>query len=177
MQKEVWKDIPNYEGFYQVSNFGNVKSLEREIYNKKGKLHYRQKEKIMSLNISYHYQKVQLHKNFQNKKYYVHHLVSIVFLNHTPNGSTKIVIDHIDGDKSNNNVNNLQIISQSMNALKAIKRRCKTTSKYKGVSFDKCRNKWVSSTTRNGKGIFLGRFETEIEAYNKYKQFNNKLCQ
>mgnify|MGYP003659218186 CR=1 FL=1 len=175
MQNEVWKDIPNYEGLYQVSNFGNVKSLERDIYNKNGNLHYRQKEKLMSLNISYHYQKVNLQKDFKSKKYYVHHLVSILFLNHIPNGSTKIVIDHIDSNKFNNNVNNLQIVSQSINIIKAIKRRCKTTSKYKGVCFDKARNKWLSSATRNGKGIFLGRFKTEIEAYNKYKQFNNEV--
>jgi hypothetical protein len=175
MQNEVWKDIPNYEGFYQVSNFGNVKSLERDIYNKNGNLHYRQKQKLLSLNISYHYQKVNLHKDFNSKKYYVHHLVSIVFLNHIPNCSTKLVIDHIDGDKFNNNVNNLQVVSQSINMLKAIKRRCKTTSKYKGVCFDKSRNKWTASTTRNGKYIFLGRFQTEIEAYNKYKQFNNEV--
>ncbi len=61
--KEIFKDIPNYKGMYQVSNLGNVKSLERKVYSN-NKLHYTQKEKILNKHISTRgYYSVTLSKN------------------------------------------------------------------------------------------------------------------
>ena len=132
MQEEIWKDVPNYEGLYQVSNLGSVKSLQRKIFDKKGNLHYIKKEKILSLiNNGNDYFFNSLSKEYKIKKYFTHQLVAMAFLNHVPN-RYKFVVDHIDGNPKNNNLNNLQVVTQSVNIIKANKRKCYTSSKYKG---------------------------------------------
>lgn len=102
--KEEWKDIKNYEGLYQVSNLGNVKSLERNKSNGKGLVKI--DEKILTQNITnWGYCKVALYKNGARKYYKVHRLVAEAFI---PNPNNKEQINHIDGNKLNNNVNNLE---------------------------------------------------------------------
>lgn len=91
-EQEIWKDIPNYEGLYQVSNFGNVKSLERYV---KGKVDNRlQKENILSKrlvgDIGNQYYAVTLcnNNNKNRKQIKISVLVAMAFLNHIPNGYT-----------------------------------------------------------------------------------------
>ena len=90
--KEEFKDIIGYEGDYQVSNYGIVKSL-------KGKT-----ERILKphQNPQGYYQ-VSLSKDGKSSTFRIHKLVSVMFLNHTPCGYRE-VIDHIDGDNTNNMV-------------------------------------------------------------------------
>jgi hypothetical protein len=170
MQKEIWKDIPDYEGKYQVSNLGRVKSLNRNIYDKNGNLHYIQKEKILKLTsnkLGYYY--VNLYNNIKVKNVKVHILVALTFLNHKTDGTTKIVIDHINNISSDNRVENLQIITQRENCLKDKKNK---TSKYQGVCWDKKNKKWRTSIRFKGNKINIGLFITEEEANTAYK---NKL--
>ncbi len=109
--QEKWKDIKGFEGLYQVSNLGRVKSLERYKENH-GKLQ-KVEEKIKTINIKNSgYQFVQLYKNNKYKNLMVHRLVAQAFI---PNVNNKPQINHIDGNKLNNNVTNLEWITKSEN--------------------------------------------------------------
>jgi hypothetical protein len=162
---EIWKAIPNYEGIYEVSNLGNVKSLSREIFNYLGS--YISEEKIMKQHINQGYKRVNLSKNNKLKNIKVHQLVAMAFLNHIPDGTHKLVVDHINNNPLDNRFENLQIITNRDNASKD---KLNYTSKYTGVFWDKERNKWQSKIHINGKTIFLGRFLSEQEAHLKYQE-------
>lgn len=107
--KEIWKDIPNYEGLYQVSNLGNVKSICYQGF----------KRELIMKPKSHHsgYKIVMLCKNGVQKNKSVHRLVAETFLE-KPVG--KNVVNHIDGNKSNNELSNLEWVTYSMNTRHAI---------------------------------------------------------
>jgi hypothetical protein len=151
---EIWKDIEGYKG-YQVSSIGRIRSLK---FNK---------EKILSPNIATNgYYMVGLYGE-KYKTFTIHSLVAIAFLGHKPDGY-KIVVDHIDNNPLNNNINNLQLISNREN----ISKQKAKTSKYTGVSWSKRKKKWISQITINRKTIKLGIFVNELEASEAYQ---NKL--
>lgn len=170
MGNEVFKDVTNYKGLYQISNLGNVKSLGNNKIRK---------EKILKNCLSKKgYLVVNLSKNgvFNTKK--IHQLVAESFLNHTPCGM-KLVVNHIDFNKTNNKLENLEVITQRENSNQ---KHIKSTSKYVGVSWAKSINKWVSHISINGVSNHLGIFDTEIEASNSYRIAktnlkNTKPCQ
>ena len=111
--KEVFKDIPGYEGSYQVSNMGRIKSLERDI--RVGSVTRHQPEIIMKLIVNNHgYQAIVL----KRKIHLIHRLVAKVFI---PNPQNLPEVDHIDNNKRNNTVDNLRWISRSENCLKSRK--------------------------------------------------------
>lgn len=117
MEKEIWKDVVGYEGLYQISNLGNLKSLEKIIHQRKRA--YKAKEKIMKPNIlttGYYY--ANLYKNGVVKKYVLHRLVANAFL---PNLLNKPEVNHIDGNKLNNCVSNLEWVTNKENVIHAIK--------------------------------------------------------
>lgn len=106
---EVWKDIKDFEGIYQVSTFGRVKRLSRKTINK-GLLgedkELQLKEKILNPStISKGYKGIVLTKGKKRYPKKVHRLVAEAFI---PNPESKPQINHIDCNKSNNNVNNLE---------------------------------------------------------------------
>ena len=113
---EIWKDIKGYEGLYQISNLGNVKKLETVTVTKSG---YKQvyKEKIMALVVRKGYYTIWLRKDGVRKSHAVHRLVYEAFVGDIPND---MVVDHIDCNKLNNNVNNLDCVSQQENVVRAI---------------------------------------------------------
>tara|TARA_B100000787_G_C16119207_1_gene261871 strand:- start:169 stop:879 length:711 start_codon:yes stop_codon:yes gene_type:complete len=154
--KEVFKDIKDYEGHYQISNLGAVKSLKRNS------------EKLISPSIdkTKGYYRVCLYKNNKRKSFYVHKLVAIAFLEHKPNGNL-LVVDHIDNDKTNNKQCNLQLISSRENSSKDQWRR-NPTSIFTGVSLNKLKNKWESSISVNGTSFHLGYFNNESMAAQEY---------
>lgn len=168
---ETWKDIPNYEGLYQVSNLGNVKSLYRKTRH-----NHVVKEKILILRESnVGYLRCNLSKNRTVKTFHVHVLVAMAFLCHIPCGN-KIHVHHIDANKQNNNVSNLQVINARDHALETAKSKI-TSSNYEGVSLS-C-GKWVAQIRAYGKTKHLGYFDTEIEASKHYQDatysINNNL--
>ena len=98
---EEWRDIKGYEGLYQVSNLGRVKSLARKINNQYGK-----KERLMTQKIDKDgYKRVGLNKNGKQIYYGVHRLVAQAFISN-PNNYPQI--NHKDENKSNNKVDNLE---------------------------------------------------------------------
>lgn len=94
---EIWKDIPGYEGKYQVSNTGEVESLN---YNGTGKT-----KSLKQSTDKKGYKHVRLFKNGKGKTYKVHRLVAMLFI---PNPNNLPIINHKDENKTNNNVNNLE---------------------------------------------------------------------
>ena len=161
-REEVWKDIPDYEGYYQVSNLGNVKSLTRNYLNKNGDL-ILLKEKSLIPRYTLGYYVVGLCKDGFCKNMRINILVAICFLNHKPDGNN-IVVDHINEIKTDNRLDNLRLISHREN----VSRNLKGTSKYVGVYLSKKINKWVSKIIINGECINLGSYDNEEEAAEKY---------
>ena len=105
---EEWKDIPEYEGFYQASNLGRIKSLERI-----DALGHRLKEKILKPQINrYGYYLVQLYKQSIRKRYSVHRLVWIAFNGQIPEGYE---INHLDERPVNNALSNLSLVTHKEN--------------------------------------------------------------
>jgi len=164
MREEIWKDVPNYVGYYQVSNLGRVKSLSRKINN--GKSFYISKEKILKPATDKNgYINVALCMHSILKSIKVHQLVAMAFLGHERCGM-KLVIDHINDIKSDNNVDNLQIVSNRFNVRKT---QGDASSNYKGVYWSKTSKKWVAQIKINGRQINLGHFINEIDAHNMYQ--------
>lgn len=121
MIEEQWKDIVGYEGLYQISNFGRVKSICRLVNTKsKGKETKRHiYEKILKNCINgCGYEYVCLSKKGKTKKHRIHRLVGEYFI---PNPFNKPQLNHIDGNKLNNNINNLEWCNNSENMQHAVK--------------------------------------------------------
>lgn len=114
MKNEVWKDIKGYEGFYQISNLGNVKSLKRKVYSGRKRTRW-QYEKILSNNKTNGkgYKIVSLNKDSKSKNKYIHRLVAETFLENPNNYK---YINHKDENKSNNNVDNLEFCTAQYNS-------------------------------------------------------------
>ena len=157
---EQWQKIQGYENDYLISSFGEVKSIK----NSKDKILKKSKN-------TKGYFIVSLCKNGKTKSFQIHQLVAIHFLNHIPNGLSS-VINHIDFNKNNNNVSNLEIVTNRENSNR---KHLKSTSQYTGVSWDKNKNKWQSQIKKDGKTIFLGRYNNELDASIAYQNELNKL--
>lgn len=156
--EEIWKDVPGFDK-YQVSNLGRVKSFK-----------LKQVRILKQRMSSSGYMNVILCKDGKIKGFNVHSLVAIAFLNHIP-CRQKLVIDHINDNKLDNNVENLQIVTTRYNVFKT---QGKNSSKFKGVSWSKQTKKWRADIFINKKNTFLGYFQKEYDAYLAYQ---NKLKQ
>ena len=97
---QIWKDIEGYKGHYQISNYGNVRSLKKDAFLMKGG--YLKGYKIISL-----------WKNGTGKMFRVHRLVAAAFI---PNPDNKPCIDHIDGNRTNNHADNLRWVTAKENS-------------------------------------------------------------
>ena len=103
---EIWKDIAGYDGLYQVSSFGRVKSLDRidsENHFRKGQIMKQKMTKGPGRGVGY--MRVGLRNGKRQKEYLVHRLVAIAFI---PNPYNLPQINHKDGNRSNNCVDNLE---------------------------------------------------------------------
>jgi len=164
---EVWKDIPEFEGLYQVSNLGNVRSLQR-VDSRGRKLKGRLLKAALC---SPTYIGVNLSKNGKSKTITVHKLVAYAFLNHKPCGY-ELVVNHIDTNPTNNNLNNLEVTTQRKNTNR---KHINSSSKYVGVCWHKKSKKWQAAIRINNKQKFLGLFENEKEASQAYINELNKI--
>lgn len=160
--EEMWSDIKGYEGLYQVSNLGRVKSLKREIsFTSKNQYKeidskYIVPEKI--LNPIMHkngYYVVNLSKKIKS----VHRLVADAFI---PNPLNKTQVNHRDGDKGNNIVSNLEWATPSENTKHAYEKRL--TKHFSSP---------VNQLDRNGN--FVQRFNSIKEAYNSLSEGGNHI--
>lgn len=150
---EFWKSIEGYEGFYEVSSQGRVRSVDRYVTCGKSTLHL--KAKVKKITVRKGYCVVTLNKDGEFKTYYVHRLVATAFLGH-PN--EKQDVNHKDENKLNNNVNNLEWCSRLYN----INYGTRTTRQIKTQS--------IPVAMLNDKGeivkIFPSLSSTKSEGYN-----------
>lgn len=110
LENEEWRDVPKFEGLYEVSNYGRIKGLN---------CNWQSKPKINILKggiITCGYRQVLLYKNKGRKAYLVHRLVGAAFIS---NPNSLPAINHKDGNKLNNHVSNLEWITNSRNRFHA----------------------------------------------------------
>lgn len=159
---EIWKDIEGYEGLYQVSNLGRIKSLKNKLKPFK---------KYSVGKVGYPY--IALWKDNKQVLLYIHRLVATYFIS---NFEDKKYVNHINGDKLDFSVSNLEWVSNMENCHHSINRLEKGSSKYIGVYANS--GKWESACWFGGKKQYIGRFNTEEEAHEAHIKFltdNNLL--
>ena len=115
-EKEIWKDIEGYEGLYEVSNMGRVKSLERTVWDNRG--YYRTvPERIMKGKKSGSgYLQVHLSKDGKKKWYLIHRLVAEAFIQFVPEANISYEVDHRNTVRTDNRVSNLCYVTSSQNS-------------------------------------------------------------
>lgn len=140
--EEIWKEI-NFAEYYFISNLGRVKSVKKgnenilvQVANGRG------------------YLSVCLRYNKKGNTKRVHVLVAQFFLNHKPNGNNFYSVDHIDNDKKNNKVSNLQVITHSENISKQVKNK----SGHTGIKISS-KNSYYAYVSINNKYLHLGTFK------------------
>lgn len=154
---EEWYDIPGFENSYKINKNADVIGPRNKIL--KPSLH------------NSGYLKLTLRKNKKSVYVMVHQLLGLTFFEGYKLNNRKIVVDHIDNNKLNNKLENLQIISFRKNVSKD---RVNTTSKYTGVSKNKINNKYLVYIDTTGKSRYIGSFTNEIDAANAYNNELNK---
>lgn len=108
---EVWKDVKGYEGLYQISNLGKVKSFPK--LHRTGSIGYTTKEKILKISLTFNgYEKVSLYKEGKKKDYRINRLVAIAFI---PNPLNLPEVNHKDENKINNKMDNLEWCTKQYN--------------------------------------------------------------
>ena len=148
---ELFKPIDGYDNYF-VSNFGNIKN------SKTNKILKQKTEKNG-------YKRIGLFINGNRKMFLIHRLVGKAFLENPDN---KPMIDHIDENKSNNNVKNLRWATNQDNLANQGKKKNNTTG-FKGISYNKQKNKYSARICINRISQFLGYFETVEEASRCYE--------
>ena len=146
---EVWKEYP-LDTRFKVSNLGNVIGVRGKLLSK--------------CTVKTGYERISIYDNGKIKSRTVHQLVAETFLGYKRDGTTKYVVDHIDGNKSNNNLNNLRVVPHRENCKDRV-----GTSKYTGVYYESSRGKWKAQIVVDYKKIFLGRFDNEYDAHLAYE--------
>lgn len=170
MSTEQFVPINGYEGIYEISNLGNVKSLERKVRCRGGfrtiAPSYLNNQRLNSSG----YPIVRLYKGRQGKSFYIHQLVWTYFGNGVSNGR-KLHIDHIDNNKTNNRIENLQLLTSRENTSKGFKVKG-TTSKYTGVSYYNYKKtpRWRAGIGISGKSVTIGYFDNEYDAHLAYQK-------
>lgn len=168
--KEEWKDIPNYDGYYQVSNYGNIKSLNRVIMRKDNKP-YTQKEKILKpAKNNKGYNICVLTKNMKSKTFSIHRLVAEAFI---PNPKNLPQVNHKDGNKQNNRVDNLEWITNYDNIQHSIRTGIRKIDKIIKAMNDKVKIP-VNQYNKNGK--FIRKWQSIKEAELELHIPNQNIC-
>lgn len=117
-EQEVWKDIPGFEGFYQASNLGHIRSVDRYAVNKRGYLcHYKSVKRVPTID-KRGYNTLWIRSIGPKRNYQVHTLVAMTFLGYTR--ASGLTINHINGNKSDNRVSNLEVVTIQSNIKHAI---------------------------------------------------------
>ena len=163
-----WKDIRGYEGSYQISDTGLIKSVGRHIRKKMygGKIStYYRPDKILSPGLLRGYQHVTLRKDNKSKLFKVHRLVLQTF--NPCNNYEKLQVNHKDGNKSNNKLDNLEWCSHQDNQLHRYQELYNNSKLSKYSYITKNNGKW---RLRGFQNKHIGYFETEQLAKQEYNR-------
>lgn len=158
---EEWKSITIVNGTYEVSSLGNIR-------NNLGLI-------LKAYKINSGYLAVKL--KYDGKRYHklIHRLVALAFLDNNLE-STKLEVNHIDGNKLNNKLSNLEVVTSSENKVHALSTGLKVynepskglkigkTSKYRNVTYDKSKDKYIAMIRVNNRNIGYKSFNSEYEA-------------
>lgn len=168
------KPIPGWEGMYSATADGQIISEERRIKDPRGgEKTLKQKTLKPRLNTC-GYSQVRVYRNSRGTLYLVHRLVAAAF-GIIDIDDLKQQIDHIDGDKANNCLENLRAATNQQNTAYGSKLiRANNTSGYRGVTWNKQRKKWRAEIGVNGKQKHLGLFEDKLEAAAAYDEAAKK---
>ena len=161
---EIFKDIIGYEGLYQVSNLGNVKSLSRIVKRTDGRKQELKGKALKTIKSSGGYNQCALYKDGSRRLILVHTMVSKAFIS-TDYRSKGLVVRHKNQVRTDDTLENLEVVSRG----ESLSNR-KGTSDFVGVSFCNTTGLWAASIFINGKQKFLGRFKEEILAHYKHQQ-------
>lgn len=159
IEGEIWKEIPNFENLYAVSNKGRVKSLDRNVTYKNGRIAHYQEKLLAPIKDSKGYLKVHLKAN-PSKHYFIHRLVALVFIenpNNYPN------IDHIDTNPLNNCVENLRWVTQEMNMNNELTKQHLSEANQKRIR--QKRQSWnCKPVVQLKNGIIINTYSSIVEA-------------
>lgn len=114
---EEWKPVLGYEGYYEVSNFGNVKSVGRYVTKSDGVVQFRKPKDMSQVKNKDGYLTVHLSKEGKSKRYRVHTLVAQAFV---PGYKSGFEVNHIDFKRTNNRFDNLEWVSHKDNVIHTI---------------------------------------------------------
>ena len=170
--KEIWKDIAEYEGVYQVSNLGGIRSLERTVsFGSQVRTIPASIRKLKRKSGGYLF--VQLSKNSNQKCFHVHRLVAYAFCcGYADNAQ----VNHIDGNRENNKYTNLEWCSRSENqkhAYRQLKRKCYMTGRYGSLSN---RAKPIIQLSLNGEFIRNWDCAATVEKELGLSESNIRMC-
>ena len=162
---EEWRYIDDSFN-YKISSLGRIYSCQRYAQNGNGKRIVN--GRILKLNVAKNgYSRACLNGS---KTVWVHQLVAVAFLGHKI-GVDGFVVNHINFNRTDNSLKNLELISQRENTNK---KHIKSSSKYIGVTKLKTCDRWQSYITINGKAKYLGLYKTELQASDAYQIELNK---
>lgn len=165
MQNEIWADVIGYEGLYQVSDKGRIKSLERYVHHPKGGKRLL-KERIRKIVFDADgYCLVTLNKENKGVMFKIHRLVASCFI---VNANNLPQVNHMDMDKTNNNASNLEWSSDRENNTHCAALSKNRASKFIGITRNARCKTWRAAITIKRKSIYLGSFKTEKEAGERY---------
>lgn len=160
---ELWKDIKGYEGMYQVSNEGRVKSLDRKVKQRGGGTQNKKGQLIVESMNHKGYKLTGITKENKNRTFATHRLVAEHFIE---NNNEKLQVNHIDGNKTNNHVDNLEWVTASENMRHAfdtgLKSVCKEHLKMITKKANKINQKKVDQLTKDGE--YIKSFDSIMEA-------------
>ena len=164
--KEEWRKAIGLEDFYEISNKGRVKSLKRKAWN--GNVWHNKPERILKIHLNTHgYYSTQIRQiDGGYKLTQIHILVAMAFLDHKPDGTNRICVDHINNVRGDNRIENLQLITNRENCTKD---QPKGSSKYTGVYWSTGNKIWMAAIRINGEKKHLGCFTDENKAGKAYQ--------
>ena len=164
MEQEIWRPVVGYEGVYEVSNKGRIKSLERIVNTKNRKIHKRESIRNLKIHDGYYY--ITLAKNSKRETLAVHRIVAMAFLD-KPNGKNHI--DHINTNRLDNRVENLKWCTRLENARNPITRQ-NVILAHKNESYLK---KAQMAKTILGKAKIVYKYSVENKYIESYESISN----
>ena len=178
IKNKIWKDIPGYEGLYQVNNLGEVKSLKRYVNHSVVGLKRVVNEKIKKPVMADRYLQIKLHRDGVGKHFLLHRIVANAFV---PNPNGKQQVNHKDGNKLNNKYTNLEWCTSFENMLHAVdtglmkKRYGENSRNHKLTENDviKIRQLWKDNKTIKYIADLFDMSTSHIGAIIKYKYWSH----